>query len=85
VTGGTAHGLMSQGGTDPDIAGKTGTAEVADARSHSWFAGFAPASSGAGRTIAFAVIVENGGYGASVAVPLAGDVVSAARALDIIK
>jgi peptidoglycan glycosyltransferase len=60
------------------IAGKTGTAEVDDARAHAWFVGFAPY--GPAPRIAFAVIVENGGYGGRVAAPLAGDVVSAARA-----
>ena len=64
------------------IAGKTGTAEVAGAPSHSWFVGFAPASGP--KRIAFAVIVENGGYGARAAVPLAGEVVTAARSLQLI-
>ena len=64
------------------IAGKTGTAEVAGAPSHSWFVGFAPATGP--KRIAIAVIVENGGYGARAAVPLAGDVVSAARSLGLI-
>ena len=63
--------------------GKTGTAEVQDRPSHSWFVGFAPFG-GAGRRIAFAVIVENGGYGANLAAPIAGDVVAAARELGII-
>jgi hypothetical protein len=31
------------------------------------------------------VIVENGGYGASVAAPIAGDIVTAARDLGIVK
>ena len=67
----------------PPVAGKTGTAEVADAPAHSWFVGFAPYG-GATPRIAFAVIVENGGYGASLAAPIAGDVVAAARGLGII-
>jgi cell division protein FtsW (lipid II flippase)/cell division protein FtsI/penicillin-binding protein 2 len=79
VTGGTATALA---GHPVEIAGKTGTAEVAGAPSHSWFVGFAPTSGT--RRIAIAVIVENGGYGARAAVPIAGDVVSAARALQII-
>jgi cell division protein FtsW (lipid II flippase) len=65
------------------IAGKTGTAEVTGAPSHSWFVGFAPAGARTGR-IAFAVIVENAGYGGRVAAPLAGDVVTAARAAGVI-
>ncbi len=59
------------------VAGKTGTAqnEENDKMSHSWFIGFAPADN---PRVAFAVIVENGGYGASVAAPLARDVLRAA-------
>jgi cell division protein FtsI/penicillin-binding protein 2 len=83
VTSGTAHGLMAGG--DPNMAGKTGTAEVTGAASHSWFVGYAPATGATSKTIAFAVIVENGGYGASVAVPIAGDVVAAARSLGLVK
>jgi cell division protein FtsW (lipid II flippase) len=79
VTGGTASLLA---GHEVEIAGKTGTAEVAGAPSHSWFVGFAPAAGP--KRIAIAVIVENGGYGARAAVPLAGDVVSAARSLGMI-
>ncbi len=79
VTGGTASSLA---GHEVEIAGKTGTAEVAGAPSHSWFVGFAPATGP--KRIAIAVIVENGGYGARAAVPLAGDVVSAARSLGMI-
>lgn len=82
VTSGTAHGLMAGG--DPNMAGKTGTAEVTGAASHSWFVGYAPATGG-GKAIAFAVIVENGGYGASVAVPIAGEVTAAARTLGLVK
>ena len=49
------------------IAGKTGTAEVARGRPHSWFISFAPADE---PKIAMAVICENSGYGASVAAPM---------------
>ena len=65
------------------IAGKTGTAEVTGAPSHSWFAGFAPY--GGATKIAFAVIVENAGYGASAAAPIAGEIVSAAAAAGLIR
>ena len=65
------------------IAGKTGTAEVQGAASHSWFVGFAPFA--ADTRIAFAVIVENAGYGAAAAVPIAGEIVSAAADLGLIK
>jgi cell division protein FtsW (lipid II flippase) len=66
------------------IAGKTGTAELNNAPSHSWFVGFAPYAT-RGRRIAFAVIVENAGYGGRIAAPLAGDVVSAAKATGVIQ
>ena len=49
------------------MAGKTGTAEVARGRPHSWFISFAPADD---PKIAMAVICENSGYGASVAAPI---------------
>lgn len=80
VTSGTGRTLAAN---PSDIAGKTGTAEVADGPAHSWFAGFAPY--GGGRRIAFAVIVENAGYGARTAAPIAGDLVTAAREIGIIR
>jgi cell division protein FtsW (lipid II flippase) len=66
------------------IAGKTGTAELSGKPSHSWFVGFAPYGQ-ATRRIAFAVIVENAGYGAANAAPAAGEVVSAAAAAGLIR
>jgi cell division protein FtsW (lipid II flippase) len=80
VTSGTGRTLASN---STPIAGKTGTAEVGDGEAHSWFAGFAPF--GGTRKIAFAVIVENAGYGARTAAPIAGEIVSAARELALFK
>jgi peptidoglycan glycosyltransferase len=57
------------------VAGKTGTAEVADAGPHSWFAAFAPADD---PQVVVAVLVENAGTGSSVAAPIARKVISAA-------
>ena len=57
------------------VAGKTGTAEVAEAESHAWFAGFAPAEA---PSVVVVVIVENGGTGGSVAAPVARKVLEAA-------
>ena len=57
------------------VAGKTGTAEVADAGPHSWFAAFAPADD---PSVVVAVLVENAGTGSSVAAPIARKVISAA-------
>ncbi|MBC5800992.1 MAG: cell division protein FtsI [Candidatus Eremiobacteraeota bacterium] len=60
---------------DVAVAGKTGTATNPAGRSHSWFVAFAPA--GAPRA-AVAIIVENAGYGAAVAAPIAKRVLAAA-------
>jgi cell division protein FtsW (lipid II flippase) len=59
------------------IAGKTGTAELAGRASHAWFVGFAPYGP-ATRRIAFAIIIENAGYGGASAAPVAGEIVTAA-------
>jgi len=63
------------------VAGKTGTAQLTAEsagvdsedlakaiRDHAWFVGYAPAEN---PTIAFAIIVENGGHGGAVAAPIA--------------
>ncbi|MFQ6058489.1 MAG: peptidoglycan D,D-transpeptidase FtsI family protein [Anaerolineae bacterium] len=58
------------------VAGKTGTAEVGGgAKPHAWFIGFAPAQE---PRYAIAVLVENGGEGSRVAVPIARQVLEAA-------
>src|SRR6185295_9671243 len=59
------------------IAGKTGTAELTGHASHAWFVGFAPFGT-ATRRIAFAVIIENAGYGGASAAAAAGELVTAA-------
>ncbi len=82
VMEGTAAGFLS--GVTPAIAGKTGTAEVKDKDSHSWFIGFAPYETQGGRRIAFGVIVEHGGYGGRFAAPAAGEIVKWAAAMGII-
>jgi penicillin-binding protein 2 len=66
------------------IAGKTGTAEVTGKAAHSWFTGFAPYGE-PGPRIAFAVLVENAGYGARAAAPVASEIVTAAKELGLIK
>ena len=48
------------------VGGKTGTAEVGDGTSHSWFIGFAPADA---PRIAVAVIMEHQGSGSDFATP----------------
>ena len=83
--GGTAYRAMVQSGlkeTGIQVAGKTGTAQVATLgavrlkthqmdffqRDHAWFAGFAPAED---PEIAVVVINEHGGHGGSDAAPTA--------------
>jgi Penicillin binding protein transpeptidase domain/NTF2-like N-terminal transpeptidase domain len=63
VTIGTAAGV----GFPPDVYGKTGTAEYGTGphlKSHGWFIGYRA-------DLAFAVLVEGGGFGASSAGPIA--------------
>jgi penicillin-binding protein A len=57
------------------VAGKTGTATNPLGASHSWFVAFAPADK---PRVAVAVVVENGGYGAVAALPIAREVLRSA-------
>jgi len=82
VTDGTARHAMA--GTPVNLAGKTGTAQIGEGQPHAWFAGFAPYDGDAGRRIAFAVLVEHGGYGGQVAAPIAREIMEAARDLGIV-
>jgi cell division protein FtsI/penicillin-binding protein 2 len=82
VTNGTAHSAMA--GIKFELAGKTGTAQLDEGEPHSWFAGFAPYSAPAGQRLAFAVVVEHGGYGAKFAAPIAREVVEAAGELKLL-
>jgi cell division protein FtsI/penicillin-binding protein 2 len=66
------------------IAGKTGTAEVHDAPSHAWFVGYAPHGP-AEKRVAFAVLIENAGYGGAAAAPAAGEIVTAAAVSGLVK
>ncbi|MGK9367784.1 penicillin-binding protein 2 [Melioribacter sp. Ez-97] len=59
---------------DIKIAGKTGTAQNPHGDDHSIFIGFAPYEN---PKIAVAVVVENAGYGSTVAAPIARDVIKA--------
>lgn len=64
VTNGTATALKGVPGGP--VSGKTGTAEYGSdspPRTHAWFTGFQG-------DLAFAVVVEDGGFGAATAVPL---------------
>lgn len=66
----------SRGAALPGLAvcGKTGTAETSG-RDHAWFTCFAPEGN---PRIVVTVLVENGGYGAAAALPIARDVLKAA-------
>lgn len=57
------------------VAGKTGTAENPHGPPHSWFAAFAPADA---PRVVVVTLVENGGWGAQVAAPMARDLLEAA-------
>lgn len=59
---------------DIAIAGKTGTAQNPHGKDHAIFVGFAPYDN---PKIAIAVIVENAGFGSTVAAPLARDIIKA--------
>jgi len=59
------------------VAGKTGTATNPAGRSHAWFVAFAPADD---PRVAVAIVVENAGYGGSIAAPIARRVIAAALA-----
>ncbi len=87
TTYGTAAAISK--GASYQIAGKTGTAQVFTVgqnekyveknvaerlRDHAWFIAFAPAEA---PRIAIAVLVENGGFGASAAAPIARKVMDA--------
>jgi peptidoglycan glycosyltransferase len=60
------------------VGGKTGTAEVGDGTSHSWFIGFAPADD---PRVAVAVIMEHQGSGSDFATPAAQRIMRAALAV----
>lgn len=80
VSNGTARGMSY--GLKYTVAGKTGTAQVVATtkngrkpkfagkqfKDHSWFIAFAPVEN---PKIAIAILVENGGFGAAKAVPIA--------------
>jgi len=72
VDEGTAQGAFR--GFDENVAGKTGTAQVAGKDDYAWFVGYAPADK---PRYAVAVVVEQGGHGGSVAAPAARQILAA--------
>lgn len=75
IRNGTGRGVFD--GVGVSVGGKTGSAEnnQADKMPHSWFVGFAPVED---PRIAFAVVIENGGYGRAAAGPVCREIVKAA-------
>jgi penicillin-binding protein 2 len=63
--GGTARGAAIPG---LEVCGKTGTSQNSHGKDHSLFIGFAPRDN---PKIAVACVIENGGYGATYAAPMA--------------
>ena len=60
------------------VCGKTGTAETGRGRDHSWFTCFAPQEA---PRLAVTVLVEEGGFGARAALPVARELLKKAREL----
>lgn len=70
VTSGSARSLAS---LPVEVSGKTGTAQTGNTtNTHAWFAGY---TSGKKNNIVIVALVENGGEGSSVAVPIAREVI----------
>lgn len=67
--GGTGHGAQIPGII---VAGKTGTAQNPHGKDHAWFIAFAPVDH---PQIALSVLVENAGFGGSIAAPIAKDLI----------
>jgi penicillin-binding protein 2 len=65
VTGGTCRGAALP---NVEVCGKTGTAQTPFGKDNSIFIGFAPYDN---PKVAIAVLVEHGGFGATIAVPIA--------------
>jgi peptidoglycan glycosyltransferase len=77
VSGGTGRRAQTR---DLTVAGKTGTAEQNGGDDHAWFIGFAERTRrGVPERLAFAVLIERGGTGGQVAVPVAKKLLEAWR------
>lgn len=72
VSEGTGRSLSD--GSIPPTAGKTGTAEVSNGADNALYVGYGPVND---PQVAVAVVVENGGFGATSAVPIAHEVYKA--------
>ncbi|MBU2007793.1 penicillin-binding protein 2 [Patescibacteria group bacterium] len=71
ITAGSARSLQS---VPVEVAGKTGTAQWSTTKSpHAWFTGFAPYDK---PQIVITVLIEQGGEGSYIAVPIANEVLT---------
>jgi len=61
-----------------EVCGKTGTAEVNSGKDHAWFTCFAPFSD---PVLVVTVLIENGGFGAEAALPVARELLAEADKL----
>jgi penicillin-binding protein 2 len=68
--GGTAGNVKLPGTV---VCGKTGTAENPHGKDHSWFVAYAPMDN---PTIVICSMVENAGFGSTVAAPIARDLIN---------
>lgn len=75
VRSGTGRGCEIPG---LDVCGKTGTAETGRGTDHAWFTCFAPQTA---PRLVVTVLVENGGFGAQAALPVAKALLLEARRL----
>ncbi len=80
VNEGTGQSLND--GSIPPTAGKTGTAEVSSGADNAVYVGYGPVEN---PQIGVAVVVENGGFGATSAVPIAHEIYKAFFGLSKIK
>ena len=71
IQNGTGKGAFV--GFPVDVAGKTGTAQVAGKDDYAWFVGYAPAKN---PKYCVAVLIEQGGHGGSIAGPAARQIFS---------
>jgi len=67
-------------GFEVEVAGKTGTAEVAGKDDYAWFTAYAPADD---PRYAVAVVIEQGGHGGAIAAPAAREILAALFGLPV--
>lgn len=79
VARGTGRAAIFRG---VQVAGKTGTAQNPHGNDHGWFIGYAPAHH---PRLAFAVLVEQGGFGSESALPVARAVLQTAHRLGLLE